>query len=110
MKNDGSIESIPADSGARKTLYTPRPGTDDPKADNLAWTSSPDTLWFLAHKKSGAGSIWSLALSSGARKLLARLDDPERLTGLTLATDQKYFYFTLDKRFSNVHWAELVKR
>ena len=111
VTNDGNIGSVPADSGARKIFYSPRPGTDDPTADNLAWTSSPDTVWFLAHiKKSGEGSIWSLALSSGTRKLLARLKDPKRLTGLTLATDQKYFYFTLDERFSNIRWAELVKR
>jgi len=107
---DGSIQTIPADSGARTTVYTPRQGTDDPIAVFLAWTTSPDTLWFLAHDASEHGSIWSLALRTGARRLLVRLDDPARLIGPTLATDQRRFYFTLDERYSNISWAELVTR
>jgi len=107
---DGSIQTIPADSGARTTVYAPRPGTGDPIAVFLAWTTSPDTLWFLAHDASGHGSIWSLAIGTGARRLLVRLDDPARLIGPTLATDQRRFYFTLDERYSNVRWGELGKR
>ena len=107
---DGSIQTIPAVSGARTTVYAPRPGTDDPIAVFLAWTTSPDTLWFLAPGASGRGGIWSLSLSTGAKRLLVRLDDPARLIGPTLATDQRRFYFTLDERFSNISWAELVRR
>jgi Tol biopolymer transport system component/DNA-binding SARP family transcriptional activator len=107
---DGSIQTIPADSGARTTVYAPRRGMDDPIAVYLAWTTSPDTLWFLAHDGAGRGSIWSLSLSTGAKRQLVLLDDPARLIGLTMATDQHRFYFTLDERFSNVSWAELVRR
>jgi DNA-binding SARP family transcriptional activator/Tol biopolymer transport system component len=106
---DGSIQSIPADSGARTRLYAPRPGTDDPIADNIAWTTSPDTLWFIGHNNSG-GSIWSLALSSGVKRQLVRLNDAKRSAGPTLATDQHRFFFTLDERFSNIGWAQLLKR
>lgn len=76
----------------------------------LAWTTSPDTLWFLAHDASGHGSIWSLSLGTGAKRPLVRLEDPARLIGPTLATDQRRFYFTLDERFSNISWAELEGR
>ena len=107
---DGSIQTIPADSGARTTVYAPRQGTDDPIAVFLAWTTSSDTLWFLAHDGSGEGGILSLSLSTGAKRLLVRLDDPARLIGPTLATDQRRFYFTLDERFSNISWAALVRR
>jgi dipeptidyl aminopeptidase/acylaminoacyl peptidase len=107
---DGSIQTIPADSGARRTVYAPRQGTDDPVAVFLAWTTSPDTLWFLAHDASGHGSIWSLSLGTGAKRLLVRLEDPARLIGPTLATDQRRFYFTLDERFSNISWTELEGR
>jgi Tol biopolymer transport system component/DNA-binding SARP family transcriptional activator len=107
---DGSIQTIPADSGARTTVYAPRRDTDDPIAVFLAWTTSPDTLWFLAHDDAGRGGIWSLSLSTGVKRLLVRLDDPARLIGPTLATDQRRFYFTLDERFSNISWAELVRR
>ena len=107
---DGSIQTIPADSGARRTVYAPRQGTDDPVAVFLAWTTSLDTLWFLAHDASGHGSIWALSLGTGAKRLLVRLEDPARLIGPTLATDQRRFYFTLDERFSNISWAELEGR
>jgi Tol biopolymer transport system component/DNA-binding SARP family transcriptional activator len=107
---DGSIQTIPADSGTRTTVYAPRQGTDDPIAVFLAWSTSPDTLWFLAPGASGRGGIWSLSLSTGAKRLLVRLDDPSRLIGPTLATDQRRFYFTRDERFSNISWAELVRR
>jgi Tol biopolymer transport system component len=106
---DGSIQTIPADSGRRTTVYAPRRNTDDPRAVFLAWSTSSDTLWFLAHDNAGRAGIWSLAPSSGAKRLLVRLDDPTRLIGPTLATDQQRFYFTLDERFSNVSWAELVR-
>lgn len=107
---DGSIQTIPADSGALTAVYEPRRGTNDPIAVFLAWTTSPDTLWFLAHDGAGRGGIWSLALRTGAKRLLVRLDDPARPIGLTLATDQHRFYFTLEERFSNISWAELVRR
>jgi DNA-binding SARP family transcriptional activator/Tol biopolymer transport system component len=107
---DGSIQTIPADSGALTAVYVPRRGTNDPIAVFLAWTTSPDTLWFLAHDGAGRGGIWSLALRTRAKTLLVRLDDPATPIGLTLATDQRRFYFTLEERFSNVSWAELVRR
>jgi Tol biopolymer transport system component len=107
---DGSIQTIPADSGARRTVYAPRKDTDDPIVLNLAWSKSPDTVYFIAHDRSGNGSIWSLSLSTGAKKLLVRLDDPARSVGLTIATDQRRFYFTLDERLSKIWWAELKKK
>jgi Tol biopolymer transport system component len=110
LKYDGSIETIPVDSGARKVVYAPRAGADDPIAIYIAWSTSPDSLWFLARDKAGWGSIWSLKLTTGKKKQLARFHDPRKLIGLMLGTDQRRFYFTLDERSSNVSWAELVKR
>lgn len=110
VKFDGSIEMIPADSGALRTVYSPRPGADDPIAIFLAWSSSPDTLWFLARDRKGFGSIWSLSVTTGDKKLLVRIDDPKKLIGLTMTTDQKRFFFTLKERSSNIRWAQLIKK
>ena len=106
---DGSIQSIPADSGARTILYAPRKDSDDPIVLNLAWSKSPDTVYFIAHDRSGLASIWSFAPGTGARTLLVRLDDPKRLVGVSLGTDQRRFYFTLNERLSKIWWAELKK-
>jgi Tol biopolymer transport system component/DNA-binding SARP family transcriptional activator len=105
---DGRIQTVPADSGEARTIYAPRTD-DDPLVLNLAWSRSPDTAYFIAHDKSGQGSIWSLVISTGERKLLAR-SDPKRPVGLTLATDQRRFYFTFDERYSNIWWAALEKK
>ena len=55
-------------------------------------------------------AIWSLNLKTGTKKLLVSIEDRTRLMGFTMVTYQRRFYFTLDERFSNVRWAELIKR
>jgi Tol biopolymer transport system component/DNA-binding SARP family transcriptional activator len=108
VQYDGSVMNSPSDSGRPRTVYAPRPGADDPTAIYRAWSGSRDTLWFLARDAAGRGSIWALDLRTGARHLLVRLNDPARLIGLTMATDQRRFYFTLDERLATVCWGDLL--
>jgi Tol biopolymer transport system component/DNA-binding SARP family transcriptional activator len=110
VKFSGAIETIPADSGARRVVYAPRPGRD-PIATFLVWRSDPDRLWFLGQDAEKRGGIWELTISSGRPRLMVRLDDPAgRLNGSAFTTDERRFFFTMDERLSNVRWAELVKR
>lgn len=111
VRFDGSIATIPVDSGARRTVYAPRPGGSDPMATFLAWSSNPDTIWFLGHEPDGGSGIWSLSVGSGRPRLLVRLDAPSgKSNGPSFTSDGSRFFFTLDERSSNVRWAELVKR
>jgi Tol biopolymer transport system component len=110
VKFSGAIETIPADSGARRVVYAPRPGLD-PIATFLAWRSDPDRLWFLGQDAEKRGGIWELTISSGRPRLVVRLDDPAgRLNGSAFTADDRRFFFTMDERLSNVRWAQLVKR
>ncbi len=108
VKYDGRIETIPADSGEVRTVYAPRPASDDPVASNLVWSLDPATIWFIGSNSQGRGGIWSVPAEGGRARLRVRLDDPSgRLHGPMLGSDGSRFYFTLDERFSNVRWAEL---
>ena len=110
VRYDGRIETIPADSGARRTIYAPRPHSDEPIARFLAWKNA-GTIWLIGDDRSGNGGIWSLPSSGGRPRLLVRLYDASgRFSGPSLAADNLRFFFTLDERSSNVSWAELVQR
>ena len=111
VKFGGSIETIPVDSGPRRILYSPQPGTSDAAATYLAWGSDPDILWFLGQDPRGRGGIWELRIHDRRVRTLLRFDDPAgRSNGAAFTTDGKRFFFTLDERLSNVRWAELVSR
>ena len=110
VKFAGSIETIPVDSGPRRVVYSPRPGSTDPVATFLAWGADPDILWFLGQDPQGRGGIWELRIRDGRARPLVRFDDPAgRSNGSAFTTDGKQFFFTLDERLTNVRWAELVK-
>jgi Tol biopolymer transport system component/DNA-binding SARP family transcriptional activator len=110
VRYDGGIDVMPSDSGARRRVYTRRPGTSDPIASNLVWNIDPATIWFLGSDERGHGGIWSVATAGGSPRLRIRLDDPAgRLHGPLVASDKQAFYFTMDERFSNVRWAKLTR-
>lgn len=111
VRYDGGIEMIPADSGARHTVYRRRPRSDDPMAFNLVWDADGRTIWFVGSDALGNGGIWSVPASGGAPRLRVRFaDDASRAHGPSLTSDGARFYFTLDERFSNIRWGELVAR
>lgn len=108
IRYDGGINTIPADSGAGRSIYTPRSGSADPVANQLVWSLDSATVWFIGSDARGRGGIWSVSSRGGAARLRVRFDDPSgRSHGAGLTTDGSRFYFTLDERFSNVWSAEL---
>jgi Tol biopolymer transport system component/DNA-binding SARP family transcriptional activator len=111
VRYDGRIQLIPADSGEVRTVYTPRPASDDPVASNVVWSLDPTTIWFIGSSPQGHGGIWSVSADGGRPRLRVQLDESSgRLHGPMFGTDGSRFFFTLDERFSNVRWAELVER
>jgi Tol biopolymer transport system component len=106
---DHGIATIPADSGAVRVVYRPRPDSDDPNANQLIW-KDPSTIWFIGSDRRGRSGIWSVPARGGAARLRVKIDDPSgRANGVGFATDGKRFYIALDERFSYVRWAELVR-
>lgn len=105
----GSIRLIPSDSGTVRSLYEPRPGTDDPLASFLAWDPGRPDLYFRGSRPDGSAGIWAVPLQGGRPHLLVDLRDKEgRTTGPSLASDGTRFYFTLEERLGNVQWAALA--
>ncbi|HYW33051.1 MAG TPA: hypothetical protein VE869_16235 [Gemmatimonas sp.] len=110
VRYDGRIQTIDADSGATRNLYAPRPGTSDPVATYLLWQHA-DTLLFLGANADGASAIWSLPVHGGDVRMRVDLRAGiGRGNGPAFTTDRDHLYFTVDERFSNVRWAELVRR
>jgi Tol biopolymer transport system component len=110
VRYDGGIARIPSDSGDTRMVYERKESTD-PIASNLVWDLDPATIWFVGSDPRGHGGIWSVPASGGRPRLRVQFDDESgRYHGPSLTTDGSRFYFTLDERFANVRWAELVRR
>ena len=105
----GGIATIPADSGAVRVVYRPRPASGDPTANQLVWKDQ-STIWFIGSDWRGRSGIWSVPARGGDARLRIDFDDPSgRANGPGFTTDGKRFYVALDERFSNVRWAELAR-
>jgi hypothetical protein len=75
------------------------------------WNLDPSIIWFVGSDVRGNGGIWSVPAKGGAARLRVSIDDPAgRSHGPSLTSAGSRFYFSLDERFSNVRWAELVSR
>ena len=103
---------MPSDSGARRTAYAPRRGSNDPKAVLMRWSETPGTMWFVGQQPDGTSGIWELQIPGGGRPVLrVRFDDSSgRSLGVGFAVHGGSFYFTRDERSANVRWGELVGR
>lgn len=112
---DGSVRTMPADSGAVTAVYTPRKNSKtDPIATYLSWRGDGQTIWFLGEDALGHAGFWSVSLGGkrpGRPRLLVKLDTPAGTNyGPAFTSDGSRFFFTVNERLSNVRWAELARR
>jgi Tol biopolymer transport system component len=106
---DGRIGVAPADSGAQRNVYLPGPG--DPVAELAIYSRSGQELYFKSHDARGRASFWSIPVTGGRPRLLARFDDPARASNrFEFASDGKRFYFTIEDRQSDIWVAEVTRR
>jgi Tol biopolymer transport system component len=106
---DGRIGVVPADSGTQRDLYRPGPG--DPLAELAIYSPTGRTLFFKSHDARGRASFWSIPVTGGRPRLLARFDDPARASNrFEFASDGKRFYFTVEDRQSDIWVAEVARR
>ncbi len=111
VRYDGRIQTVAADSGAARTIYAPRPATDDPLATFLLWRHDVDTILFIGHNAQGQSGVWSVPANGGDIRLRVDLSAGlGRGNGPSITRDRERLYFTINERFSNVRWAELVRR
>jgi Tol biopolymer transport system component len=106
---DGRISVVPADSGAQRNVYMPRPG--DPLAELASYSASGREIYFKSHDARGRASFWSIPATGGRPRLLVRFDDPARASNrFEFASDGKRFYFTVEDRQSDIWVAEVARR
>jgi serine/threonine-protein kinase len=106
---DGRIALVAADSGTQRDLYLPRRG--DPLAELAIFSASGRELYFKSHDARGRASFWSIPVTGGRPRLLARFDDPARTSNrFEFASDGKRFYFTVEDRQSDIWIAEVEPR
>jgi Tol biopolymer transport system component len=103
--SDGRIRATPADSGMQRDLYVPREG--EPLAELAIFSADGRALYFKSHDARGRASFWSVPVSGGRPRLLARFDDPEHASNrFDFASDGKRLYFTVEDRQSDIWIAE----
>jgi Tol biopolymer transport system component len=98
------IESMPIDSGPERTVFR---GTSS--ASWLTW-SSDGLLYLSVHDAQGNASIWSVAPTTGASRLIVRFDPqlhPSYRT--TIAVGNGRIYFSAENRESDV-WVMDVRK
>ena len=107
---DGSVQSVAADSGPVRTLYSPRPTGDDPLAQTVKWSADANVVYIKGRDAAGRGGIWSVAVADGHTRLLVRLDDPLHPSDRPdFSTDGRRLFFTIDDRQSDIWIAELKR-
>ena len=107
---DGRIVMTRADTGAQRTVYTPRPGTSDPIAEWPAWSPDGRSIWFKSHDPEGKASLWSMPSDGGSPRLLVRFDDATRPSyRVEWASDGKRIFFAINDRQSDIWVVELKK-
>jgi Tol biopolymer transport system component len=105
---DGRIGVVPADSGAQRDVYRPGPG--DPRAELAVYSATGRALYFKSHDARGRATFWSIPVSGGPPRLLARFDDPARASNrFEFASDGRRFYFTIEDRQSDIWMADVTK-
>jgi hypothetical protein len=106
---DGRISVVSADSGTQRDIYVPTAG--EPFAELAIFDARGRELYFKSHDARGRASFWSVPVTGGRPRLLARFDDPARASNrFEFASDGKRFYFTVEDRQSDIWVADLAKR
>jgi Tol biopolymer transport system component len=104
-----SIRLIPPEGGDSQVLLRYQESGASPRPPSLLWSQDGRTVYYKAFDVEGRPSIWSVPVSGGVPKLLIRFDDPSRLSSRgEFATDGERFFFTIERRESDIGVMELI--
>jgi hypothetical protein len=105
-----SVWLYPADSAKGKLLYA-RSSPTDPQPTLLLWGPDSRTLYFRSRDTSGHALFWSLSITGGAPRLIAKLDDLAHPSYRNdFSTDGKHIYFGINDRQSDISVVELIEQ
>ncbi len=91
---------------SKRVIYLPRPGSSDPIPEQAFWPDG-QSIVFNSHDASGDAAFWSVPVSGGRPRLLARLDRAHPSYRPDFTTDGKRLYFPVQDRQSDVSLVEL---
>ena len=84
---------------------------DGPPAELAIFSANGREVYFKSHDAEGRASFWSIPVSGGRPRLLARFDDPARASNrFDFASDGRRFYFTVEDRQSDIWVADVSRR
>jgi serine/threonine-protein kinase len=105
----GPVMVVPAAGGEGRRLVVPALGALP--AAQVVWSPDGRMVYYKAHDAEGHATLWGVAATGGAPRLLVRFEDPERQSSRRdFATDGRRFYFAIEDRQSDVWVAELLRR
>ena len=99
------------DDRRARVLYKPRPRSDDPAVEVVAFGDDDRVVYFKSHDAQDRASIWSVPVSGGRPTMLVQFDDPSRQSlRPDFAVGGGYFYFAIDERRSHLWVADVTER
>ena len=109
--SEGTIVIASADGHGKRTIYAPRSGTADAVPEEALWRSDNRAVYFKSHDAMGRAAFWLLPVSGGTAVLVARLDDPSRVSGRSdFAVSGNRLYFAIQDRQSDVWLADIAHK
>lgn len=92
--------------GSAKVVYRRSPSSSDPIPEQAFWRDSRSIV-FISHDADGDASFWTVPVSGGRPRLVARLDRAHPSYRSDFATDGKRLFFAVQDRQSDVSLVEL---
>ena len=109
-RSDSSLVVYSADSGAARVVASFRSLPSVLYPQTVHWSPDATTIYLRADL-ADTTFIWSLPTAGGTPRLLAKLNDPVRISSRAdFAVDQSRLYFTLTDRQSDLWVVELKPR
>ncbi len=111
VADGGGIRIAHIDSTPSTVIYTPRPGSDDPVAEQVVWRRGGSVFYFKSHDAAGRAMFWTIPAVGGRPHLLLRLDDLTHPSNRPdFAVDAERLYFAIQDRQSDIWVAELTHK
>jgi Tol biopolymer transport system component len=106
---DRILAVIPPAGGEARTLVDVRDSLGVSALERIAWSPDSRVVYCVGHDAHGKEGLWSVALTGGVPRLLVRFDDPATVFGRgAFAVNGNRFYFSLEKRESDIWSAEVL--
>jgi hypothetical protein len=105
------IQILSLDGIVLRTVYEPSNTAGSPVPVSACASPDGSTVYFKSLNDEGGAAIWLVPINGGPTHLVARFDDPMRLSNRkSFTTDGHRLYFPIDVREADVWVVEVGKR